>query len=106
MVIHTIFASSASLLNMTRKVLNINFVFFAFFEFFIYPFFRNNIQNLSGIFLCPELVSIKLSEIFMSDRFRTFSVFIKVKIKMVDEFRTIETLKNSGQQFILSFSWT
>ena len=47
--------------------MNVNFVYFAFFQFFtklIYPFLETHVHNLSGIFLCPEFVRLKISVIF------------------------------------------
>ena len=41
---------------MTKKVMNVSFVLFTFFYKFNLSFFGNNIQNLSGIFSCPEFV--------------------------------------------------
>src|SRR5271170_1127099 len=48
---------------MTKKVMNVSFVLFTFFYKFNLSFFENNIQNLSGIFSCPEFVWFKF---FMS----------------------------------------
>jgi hypothetical protein len=66
---------------MTKKIMNINFVFFAFFYKFNLSFFENNIQNLSGIFSCPEFVWFKFimsgicPDLFVQNLSRIFYVW-------------------------------
>ncbi|SRR6266540_1767406 len=57
-IINNIFTCSSSLLNMSRKVLNVSLLFLHFFIKLIYPF----LEILSRIFSCPENVQFDLSE--------------------------------------------
>ena len=50
---------------MTKKVMNVSLVLFAFFYKINLSFFGSSVQNLSGIFSCPEFVQFKLSEFLL-----------------------------------------
>ena len=69
LTIYSIFACSTNLISMTKKVMNVSFVLFAFFYKINLSFFGSNIQNLSGIFSCPEFVQFKLSEFLLCPEF-------------------------------------
>ena len=81
-IIDSIFACSANLLSMSRRVLNVNFALLMFFIKINLSFFRKCIRNLSRIFcikIYPDIFRIQILIVRSLSSclkyFRTFSVF-------------------------------
>ena len=108
-IIDSIFACSASLLSMTKDVLNVNSVVFAFFCKINLTIFGNIIQDLSGILL-SGICHVQISVIFKCPKFVQLIYPESVQnfwcLKLLDKFRTQQ---NSTQKIcvkIMDIFWT
>jgi len=109
-IIDSIFVRSSSLLNISRKVLNVSFALFTF-------FYKINLSIFRNIFSCPENVQFDLSgmrpEFFHVQNMSGLHVqipdmkkfWISYLIIFLDIFRTYSNISGQIPDISMTFSW-